>query len=988
LRADTFKAASEYRFEYFRRAMGELLQSSLAGLAGRKIAFITENTKMRQRYASKLMFAMAAGFLAFAAAADSPRERLLMDSGWKFHLGDLGFRENIINAGINQGPAGIKFNANAWLSVELPHDWAIELPFDKTANASHGYKPLGPGFPTNSIGWYRKSFSLASDDKGKRLWLEFGGVYRKCQVFLNGYKLTHHEGGYNSFRCDITDVANYGAKNVLAVRVDASEFEGWFYEGAGIYRHVWLVKTAPLAIAPDGVFVYSQFKDNVPRGPAEIHFHTELLNAQDKSAGAKVNWQVLAPDGKVVAEAAGSETVDSWETKEMAGKAKVSAPVLWSPESPKLYRLITTVVSEGQVVDRTETEFGIRTLAFDANEGFLLNGSHYTIKGTCNHQDHAGVGIGLPDALQYFRVAKLKEMGGNAIRTSHNEPAAELVEACDHLGMLVMDETRNFASDPQALANLEQQIRRDRNHPSVFIWSLGNEEPRQRTEADGAIARSMRRLAHKLDPTRRCTFAMSDWSAGKADGISTGLDVQGFNYFNNGEMDAFHRSNPGQPCIGTEEGSGFYTRGIYENTATYKSAFDENYNGNGAPTEKCWGYYVDRPWVGGTFLWTGFDYRGETTPFGWPNISSEFGILDTCGFPKDVFYFYQSWWTTNVVLHLLPHWNWPDKMGQNIDVWCFSNCREVELFLNGLSLGKKEMPRNSHLQWKVKYGPGTLSARGYGADGKEIAATKVETTGAPAGIKLTPDRALIHGDGEDCSVVTAAMTDSQGRVVPTANNMIHFEISGPGKIIGVGNGDPICHEPDVNFAKAEESSAVLKDWRMKEVPDVKERPEVAAEVDDRQWREVDVRGDAGPLQPEEAAVFRTHVSLAAADLEDSQINLNFGMIDDDGWIYVNGKLAGESHDWNEAPSFDVRKFLRVGDNVIAVAVKNHDGPGGVNKGVSLEFEKRTIPADWQRSAFNGLAQVIIQSEAGAGEIQLKASGDGIASAVATIHAGL
>ena len=923
-----------------------------------------------------------------AAATFSPRERLLMDAGWKFHLGDLSFEENIINAGVNEGPAGWKFNDTKWRTVNLPQDWAVELPFDQNADGKHGYKPVGPGFLTNSIGWYRRSFPLSAADKGKRLGLEFDGVYCKCQVFLNGYMLDHHEGGYNSFRCDITDIADYGGNNVLAVRVDASEDEGWFYEGAGIYRHVWLVKNAPLAIAPDGIFVYGQFSNNVPAGPAQIRLETTLLNAQDEPADAKVNWRVFAPDGTVVAEAEGSETVGSWETKEIKAAAKVSSPVFWSPESPKLYQLVTTVKSGGLTVDQMETEFGIRTMAFDGTNGFLLNGKPYAIKGTCNHQDHAGVGIGVPDALWYFRVAKLKEMGCNAIRTSHNEPAEELVEACDRLGVLVMDETRNFASDPHSLANLKQQILRDRNHPSVFLWSIANEEPLHKSDADEAIAITMRRLVRQLDPTRLCTAAVYDWPTGKPYGISAGIDVQGFNYYNQGDTEGFHKNHPDKPSIGTEEGMAQYTRGVYENTSAYLSAYDvqKPYCRNNTAEESI-KFYAARPWIAGMFFWTGFDYRGEPSPFGWPNISSDFGILDTCGFPKDVFYFLQSCWTDKPMLHLLPHWNWPNKIGQTIDVWCFSNCKEVELSLNGQSLGKKEMPHLSHLQWNVKYEPGMLSAKGYNANGNVIAEDKVETSGAPARIKLTSDRATIHADGEDCSVVTVAVTDAEGRAVPTADNLIHFELSGSGKIIGVGNGDSVCHEPDVYFDKSDAHVVVLNDWRMAKVSDLKNRPEVAEHFDDSQWQKVNVRADEGPLRPGEMAVFRMPVRLTAADLAVVRADLNFGMIDDEGWVYVNGRLAGESHHWSDSPSFDVRKFLQVGDNTIAVAVKNNDGAGGVNKSVSLELKNPSVPANWQRSAFKGLAEVIVQADSNTGDIQLTADGDGLQPVSIVIRAG-
>ena len=921
-----------------------------------------------------------------AAGAGSPRERVSMDAGWKFHLGDLHFVENIINAGVNEGPAASGYNDSSWRTVNVPHDWAVELPFDPHAAANHGFKPVGPGFPANSIGWYRRSFNLSADDRGKRLWLESDGAYRKSQVFLNGYMLDHHEGGYNGFRCDVTDVARCGGSNGLAVRVDASEDEGWFYEGAGLYRHVWLTKTAPLAVAADGVFVYSTFGDNPPQGPATLHIETTLLNAQDGPATATVSWRVLAPDGTTVATADGSDTVGPWQTKTVAATATVAAPKLWSPESPALYRLVTTVATGGPPADRKETEFGIRTVAFDANNGLLLNGKRYPVRGTCVHQDHAGVGVGVPDALWAFRVARLKEMGSNAIRTSHNEPAEELVQACDRLGMLVMDETRDFASDPHSLALLEQQIRRDRSHPSVFVWSLGNEEPRAKSDGDQAIAITMRRLAHRLDPTRLCTAAVLDWPTGKPYGISAGIDVQGFNYYDQGDTDAFHRGRPDQPSIGTEEGMAQYTRGVYQNGNGYLSAYDAHKPRCRTNTaEESIKFYEARPWIAGMFFWTGFDYRGEPSPFGWPNISSNFGIVDTCGFPKDVFYYFQSCWTDKPVLHLLPHWNWPDKVGQNVDVWCFSNCAAVELSLNGKSLGRKQTTRNSHLQWDVTYAPGTLSADGYDAGGKVVAQTKVQTTGLPAGFTLTPDRATIRADGQDCSVVTVAVTDDQGRVVPTANTLIHFALSGPGRILGVGNGDATCHEPDVYFSTPGGRTVALDDWRMAKVPDLKDRPEVAAAFDDGQWQRVSVRGDGGPLGPGDKAVFRARVRLTDADLAADRADLTIGMIDDEGWVYVNGRPVGESHDWRNSPTFDVRKFLRAGDNTVAVAVNNVDGTGGVNKGVSLKLQTPAIPPPWQRSAFNGLAEVIVQADARPGDLQLRAEADGLRPGSITVR---
>jgi beta-galactosidase len=927
----------------------------------------------------------------FGAKAGVPRERLLMDFGWKFYLGDdWGLAENLAKSGDSSGPARINFNDSNWRTVNLPHDWAVELPFDATANYDHGYKPVGAGFPTNNVGWYRRAFTLAEADRGKRLWLEFDGVYRDCRIFLNGFLLAHHESGYNSFRCDITDAANYGekngGKNILAVRVDASEFEGWFYEGAGIYRHVWLEKTSPVAIAPDGIFVWSMFSNNVPKGQSLIHLQTAVVNMDKETKVANVKWEIISPEGTPIQEGGAHETSEIMpgEKEEFNRELGINAPELWSPENPKLYKLVTTVESGGQIVDREETEFGIRTVGFDTTNGFLLNGKPYAIKGTCNHQDAAGVGSALPDALQTFRLLKLKEMGCNAIRTSHNEPTAELLDACDRLGLLVMDENRRLGSDPQNLAYLEQQIRRDRNHPSVFIWSLANEEHSVQRSAVGArVFETMQNLAHQLDPTRLCTAAMDGRvEDGKADGFSSVMDVQGFNYIHRGDMDKFHESNPTIPCIGTEESSAYFTRGIYENAKTYESAYEGNKPDYGTTAEEWWTYYSARPWASGSFAWTGFDYRGEESPFKWPNISSEFGILDVCGFPKDVYYYYQSWWTDKPVLHLMPHWNWPGKEGQDIDVRVFSNCEEVELFLNGQSLGKKTMRKNSHLQWTVKYAPGTLSAKGY-TGGKLITEEKVETTGAPAVVQLTPDRAAINADGKDVSVFTVSVADAQGRIVPVANNLVHFELSGPGKIIGVGNGDPACQEPDVYLTQYPAQSISLnEDWRWKEVSDAHHngRPEFAANYDDSSWETANVKSDNGQLQEHEEAVFRTKFPVSEKDLTADAVTLNFGMIDDDGYIYLNGRRVGEAHVEQMPAVFDVKPFLHPGENTIAVGVVNKGGPGGISSGVTLEYRDKPITPHWQRSVFNGLAQVLVQSARQSGEIKLTATAEGLSSA--------
>jgi beta-galactosidase len=595
------------------------------------------------------------------------------------------------------------------------------------------------------------------------------------------------------------------------------------------------------------------------------------------------------------------------------------------------------------------------------------------------------VGVAVPDALWSFRIKRLKAMGCNAIRTSHNERAAAFLDACDRLGMLVLDETRYFGSNPQCLADLRQQVCRDRNHPCVFLWSLANEEPLHHSAADEAIAITMRNLVHKLDSTRLCTAAVYDWPTGKPYGIPAGIDVQGFNYYNQGDTDAFHKNNPDKPSLGTEEGMAQYTRGIYENTKTYLSAYDIKKPGcRNNTAEESIKYYDARPWIAGMFFWTGFDYRGEPSPFGWPNTCSDFGILDTCGFPKDVFYYLQSCWTDQPMVHLLPHWNWPGKEGQPIDVRCFSNCEEVELFLNGRSMGKKTTPKDSHLQWPVNYAPGTLAAKGY-SHGKVIAEEKVETTGVPAAIRLSPDRVAIQADGEDLSIVTVSIADAQGRMVPTANNPVSFELAGPGKIIGVGNGDPISHEFDVAAPAAQAQMMPLTDWRMKVVTDSPARAEIGAGCSDDGWEKGNVQSDSGPLKPGESAVYRTHVLLGENEPAAANTVLNFGTIDDEGWVYVNGQLAGESHDWRANPSFEVGQWLLRGTNLIAVLIKNKEGSGGLNHGATLEFVPAPATAVWQRRAFNGLAQVLIQSERNSGAINLQARAAGLAGAAVTIQ---
>ena len=952
---------------------------------------------------SRSLFACAvAVFLASPLiAAESPRERLSLDGNWKFHLGnDYPWTLNLCKAGASTGPASEVFSGASWRTVKLPHDWAVELPFDKTSNVRHGFKPVGPGFLNNSVGWYRRTFELPVSDAGKRIWLTFDGVYRDTTVWVNGWLVRRHEGGYSPFREDITDVVKFGGKNLLTVQVDASKFEGWFYEGAGIYRHVWLDKTAPVAIAPEGIFVHSEFADNLPTGSPEIKVEIQLLNSQPTPVKAVVACEILSPEGKFVAKFAGAQDLGGDSKQVVTLQGRVAAPELWSPESPKLYKLVTTVTVDGKVVDVKETAFGLRTIAFHKDKGFLLNGKPYPVQGTCNHQDHAGVGVAFPDALQSFRVARLKEYGCNAYRTSHHPPTPELLDACDRLGMLVMDECRLLGSDSENLRKWEEQIRRDRNHPSVFIWSVANEEfTVHSTPQGGNAARSMQALAKRLDPTRPVTYAapQGDTTAG----INGVIEVRGWNYHLDSATDDYHRKNPRQGNIGTEQASRYTTRGNYldDGRICYLSSYDYERNSPGwvNSAEAWWTFMHERPWLSGGFVWTGFDYRGEQTPYRrWPSVNSHFGILDTCGFPKDNAFYYKAVWTKEPVLHLVPsHWNWPGKEGQEIRVDALTNCQQVELFLNGQSIGKKSVKPCEKISFTAKYASGVLSAKGFDANGKLLAEDKVETTGEPVAVKLTRESSglskTVNADGEDLAIFAVSAVDAQGRPVPTAQNPIQFSLEGEGKIIGVGNGDPSCHEPDVVLPPCVRTLAVSGwRWKLEAFPTKQGEtsPVVSAGVDESSWNALETKTDPEmsdlPVPANRQAVYRGHVNVTAEDLDSPAIRIQFSACHKNGWYFINGRLVGESHDPKKWAAFDVKSLLHPGDNVIAVGVTIDRRSGGLETDVNLEISPKSKSVNWSRSLFNGLAQIMVQSSQKPGEIRLNASAAGLQPASATL----
>jgi beta-galactosidase len=465
-------------------------------------------------------------------------------------------------------------------------------------------------------------------------------------------------------------------------------------------------------------------------------------------------------------------------------------------DSPNLYSAIVTVAAGGKMRDAEQVSFGVRTALFDADKGFFLNGKPLKLQGTCNHQDHAGVGAALPDRLQWFRLGVLREMGCNAVRTSHNMPTPEWVEACDRMGVMMMCEARQMSSSPEGLAQLETMIKRYRNSPSIILWSVGNEEWQLQdsmAEEGAKIAATMVRRCHELDPTRVVSAAVNGENE---KGVSDAFDIIGFNY-NLKLPDNFHKLHPKRALYGSETASAVSTRGAYstDKLRNIVSAYDVNNPGWGEQAEEWWKFYATRDWEAGGFAWTGFDYRGEPTPYGWPSISSQFGIIDMCGFPKDSFFYYKAWWGSEPVLHLFPHWNFEGREGEEIPVWVHSNLDEVELLLNGKSLGSQKVPHLGHVEWKVKYAAGVIEARGT-KDGKVVLVEKRETTGPTVAIRLTTDRTEIDADGEDVAILKVEALDKEGRPVPTADNLISFKVSGDGVLVGVGNGDPNCQESD------------------------------------------------------------------------------------------------------------------------------------------------------------------------------------------------
>ena len=726
------------------------------------------------------------------------------DRDWKFHYGDpiITIKKTHANAyyaskaGYQFNPAAKDFDDADWQDVTLPHDYIVGTPFAEENDITHGAHE-------QENAWYRKSFVLPKEWEGKQIFLSFEGISVASVIYCNGSIMARHNSAYIEANIDITDRVYFGdTPNTVTVFVDGKSMNGWWYEGAGIYRHARLYVKETLHIAHNGVYVCPKLLDGTENDfVTEVEVTLENIAYKDRDAVARVR---LYDGDALIGESVKAVSVAASDTSICRLSIPVLAPRRWDVDDPYLYRAEVAVVDgEGVELDLATVNYGYRTVAADVDRGIILNGRPLKIKGVCNHQDHAGVGVAVPDAIQDYRIRAMKEMGANAYRSAHNPPAKEILDACDRYGILAMDEHRLFETSQEELFYLETMIRRDRNHPSVVFWSLFNEEPLQNTPEGAAIFRRQRALVEKLDRSRLILGAMN----GTAEGAGQYMDAVGINY-NLVVTDNARVKYPHLPFLGTENCSTLATRGGietsprgkiktgkpegYENDPQIMSDYDEEFPTWGSTVRACWRFTKEREWHGGMFIWTGFDYRGEPTPFTYPSVSSQFGLLDTCGFPKNAYYFTKACYSDQPMLHIAPHWNF--KLGDTVRVMTITNCDEVELFLNGRSLGRRQNDVTEQNEWQIPFEPGVLFAVGY-RDGEEIICAERRTAEKAAAIRLTADRDTLRGSGSDATTVRVCLVDANGNVLPTATDHVRFSIEG-GRILGTGNGNPNSHEDD------------------------------------------------------------------------------------------------------------------------------------------------------------------------------------------------
>lgn len=752
-----------------------------------------------------------------SCAKQEPRTRDDFNANWKFFLGDASQAQTI------------EFNDASWRVLNLPHDWSIEGEF----SADHPATPGGGALP-GGIGWYRKTFTLEKSDKAKKVFIEFDGAYMNSEIWINGQYLGKRPNGYSSFRYELTPYLKFGdEKNIIAVKVDNSKQpNSRWYTGSGIYRNVWLVKTGDVHVDHWGTYITTPVASSES---ATIQIRTKIRNSSDIQKSVKLTTSIIDSDckrrGSVV-----SDTVISPETTtEIVQELVLPKPRLWSVDKPNLYKAVSKIIEDKKPVDEYSTSFGIRYFEFDREKGFILNGEQVKIKGVCNHHDLGCLGAAINVRALERQLEILKSMGCNGVRTSHNPPAPELLDLCDKMGFIVVDEMFDMwkrGKNPYDFAlywdewherDLSDLVLRDRNHPSVFVWSIGNEVMEQWFKEDSTgvlITEELAGIVRNLDSTRPITANWNDPYPQNAMFVSEALDLLGYSY-NQAEFAPFLQNYPGRKFLGTETTSALATRGHYDmpsdsirrwpvrwdipfnegNSDNTVSAYDNASAPWGSTHEETWKIIKKYDHLSGMYIWTGFDYLGEPTPYGWPSRSSYFGIMDLAGFPKDCYYMYKSEWTNEPVLHLFPHWNW--KEGDSIDVWAYFNCEEVELLLNGESQGtKKKEGEALHVMWRLAYVPGTLKAIGK-TGGKEVLTQVINTAGKSAKIRLTADRSNLIADGKDLSFITVDILDADGNIVPYADNLVNFELKGNASIAGVDNGCQTSMEPfKANHRKA------------------------------------------------------------------------------------------------------------------------------------------------------------------------------------------
>lgn len=719
------------------------------------------------------------------------RSVFTLDENWKFHLGDIVDKDknshaqtySHCKAGGIEGPAGRSYDDADWQRVDLPHDYLAYSGFSADNLLSHGYR-----YRDNA--WYRKTFVLGEELKGKHAYLCFEGTAVNAEFYFNGSLAAHSYSAYVETGIDITDRIQYGPAgiNTLAVHINGLATEGWWYEGAGIYRHVRLYIKEPLHIAHNGVFIKPV---KISEEAWTVYIETQAENSAYEKGRAKAVVELYDGDKKICESTSAETEVPAASSVVIKQSFTVTSPKLWDVDAPNLYSVKITLVADGEEKDSVVERTGFRTFAVTAEKGFFLNGRPLKIKGTCNHQDHAGVGVAVPDSLQYYRIKLLKQLGTNAYRCAHNPPAKEILDACDEMGLIVMDENRRFETGEEYIANLRTLIKRDRNHPSVIFWSLFNEEPLQNTELGARIFRRLKAVTRSLDDSRIITGAIN----GNMQGAGMEMDVTGINYAID-KISEMHAQNPAQPIIGSENNSAVTTRGCYKTDSDKHvlAGYDEETVPWGQTVRETWDFVRKNDYFAGIFIWTGFDYRGEPTPYKWPSVSSQFGIMDTCGFAKDSYYFNKACFTDKPMVHIMPHWN--HRKGETVRVAAVTNCDSVELILNGRSLGKKASDCINTPEWMVPYEPGTIEAAGF-VGGSEVCRDQCTTAGAAAVIAAECSSLTIGDDGQDTAVVNLSLKDKKGVMLPQAANLLHFETTGDIFVRGVGNGDPNSHESDV-----------------------------------------------------------------------------------------------------------------------------------------------------------------------------------------------